>query len=101
MADADLLVGHRDHLVVLSAYIDAEDDRVAADRMKAAVEAAMRACGSQVDLSIERAQVVAGPAGNANKWAGKLGLPERGRLATGSRMWAGEVDGFRVEVFGQ
>ena len=38
---------------------------------------------------------------DAEEWAARLGLPEQERLETGSRMWAGEIDGFRVEVFGQ
>lgn len=38
---------------------------------------------------------------DAEKWAAQLGLPEQERLETGSRMWAGDIDGFRVEIFGQ
>jgi len=42
-----------------------------------------------------------GPAADAEKWARQLGLPEQERLTTGSRAWEGDVDGFRVEVYGQ
>ncbi|MEV0367480.1 hypothetical protein [Nocardia fusca] len=42
-----------------------------------------------------------GSVADAEKWAAQLGLPEQERLETGSRMWAGDIDGFRVEIFGQ